>query len=75
MDFTPFANLAANPDAPGQLLDTLNVLMLRGKMTSQFRASLLNAVNAVPAGASQNLDRARTAIYLIGSSSQYQVQQ
>jgi hypothetical protein len=31
-------------------------------------------VNAVPAGASQNLSRAKTAIYLIASSSQFQVQ-
>ena len=74
LNFAPFANLAANPDAPGQLLDVLNVLMLRGEMTAAYRASLLSAINAVPAGASQNDQRARTAIYLIASSSQYNVQ-
>jgi uncharacterized protein (DUF1800 family) len=68
----PFSNLASNPS---QLLDFLNVLMLRGKMTSAMRTSILNAVNAVPSGSGQNPNRARTAIYLIASSSQYQVQQ
>ena len=68
VDLTPFANLAANPS---QLLDSLNVLMLRGKMTSAMRESILNAVS----GSNQNLTRARTAIYLIATSSQYQVQQ
>jgi len=71
-DIAPFGNLASNPN---QLLDFLNVLMLRGKMTSAMRTSLLNAVNAVPSGSSQNANRARTAVYLIATSSQYQVQQ
>jgi hypothetical protein len=33
----------------------------------------LNAMQGVPAGTSQGLTEARTAIYLIASSSQYQV--
>ena len=37
-------------------------------------SSILTALNAVPAGATQGLTRARTAIYLITSSSQYQVE-
>ena len=74
INWTPLANLAANPDAAGQLLDTLNVLMLRGKMSAAYRAQLNNAINAVPAGATQNEQRARTAVYLIASSSQYNVQ-
>jgi 16S rRNA U1498 N3-methylase RsmE len=44
-------------------------------MTSDARASILAAVNAVPAGSTQNLLRAKTAIYLILSSSQYQIEQ
>jgi uncharacterized protein (DUF1800 family) len=75
VDFTTYANLSANPDATGQLLDTLNTLLLHGSMTSDARASILAAVNAVPAGSTQNLARAQTAIYLILSSSQYQVEQ
>jgi len=75
VDFTKYANLSTNPDDPGQLLDSLNALLLHGSMTSDTRASILTAVNAVPAGSSQNLLRAEAAIYLILSSSQYQVEQ
>ena len=74
VDFTPYANLSANPDASGQLLDALNTLLLHGALSSSARASILAAVNAVPAGSTQNLLRAKAAIYLILSSSQYQVQ-
>jgi uncharacterized protein (DUF1800 family) len=73
--FTTYANLAANPNATGQLLDTLNALLLHNSMTADARASILAAVNAVPAGSTQNQLRAQAAIYLILSSSQYQVEQ
>jgi uncharacterized protein (DUF1800 family) len=72
VNYAPFAALAGNPNA---LLDSLNALMLRGKMTGAMRQSILNAVNAVPSGTNQNFNRARAAIYLIATSSQYQVQQ
>ena len=72
VDFTPYATLAATPS---QLLDSLNVLLLHGAMSSSARASILAAVNAVATGSTQNLSRAKTAIYLILSSSQYQVEQ
>jgi hypothetical protein len=75
VSFTTYANLAANPNATGQLLDSLNALLLHNAMTSDARASILAAVNAVPAGSTQNLLRAEAAIYLILSSSQYQVEQ
>jgi hypothetical protein len=71
VDFTPYATLASDPNA---LLDSLNTLLLHGTMSVTARASILAAVNAVPAGSSQNLNRAKTAIYLIASSSQYQVE-
>jgi uncharacterized protein (DUF1800 family) len=75
VSFTTYANLAANPNAMGQLLDTLNALLLHNSMTADARTSILAAVNAVPAGSTQNLARAQAAIYLILSSSQYQVEQ
>ncbi len=75
VSFTTYANLAANPNATGQLLDTLNALLLHNSMTADARTSILAAVNAVPAGSTQNLARAQAAIYLILSSSQYQVEQ
>lgn len=71
--WAPLTALAANPS---QLLDNLNVLLLHGSLSAATRSSILAAVNAVPANASpsQNEQRARTAFYLIASSSQYQVQ-
>jgi uncharacterized protein (DUF1800 family) len=75
VSFTTYANLAANPNATGQLLDSLNALLLHNAMTADARASILAAVNAVPAGSTQNLLRAQAAIYLILSSSQYQIEQ
>ena len=71
VDFSPYANLAANPNA---LLDALNTLLLHGTMPSETRASLLTAMQAVPAGSTQSLQQAKAAIYLIATSSQYQVQ-
>ena len=71
VDFTAYASLAADPNP---LLDSLNALLLHGTMSASARASILTAVNAVPAGANQNLNRAKAAIYLIASSSQYQVE-
>ncbi|MBI3406560.1 MAG: DUF1800 family protein [Acidobacteria bacterium] len=74
VDLTPLMSLSQNPNAAGQLLDTLNLLFMHGSMSSQTRQSILTAVNSVPAGANQLRDRARTALYLVASSSQYQVQ-
>jgi len=77
VDFTSWANLSANPNDTGQLIDSLNALLLHGSLSSSSRAAIVTAVNAVPgpAGATQNLARAKAAIYLVLSSSQYQVEQ
>jgi len=72
VDFTAYANLAGTD--VNQLVNALDVLMLHGALSASSRASILAAVNAVPAGTSQNLHRAKAAIYLIASSSQYQVE-
>jgi len=72
-DFTPYATLAAT--GANQLVDSLNTLLLHGTLSSSSRASILTAINAVPAGASQSMTQAKTAIYLIVSSSQYQIEQ
>ena len=71
INWTPLANQAANPET---LLDNLNTVLLHGTMSASTRSSITTALNAVPAGGSQNEQRARTAFYLITSSSQYQVQ-
>jgi hypothetical protein len=46
--------------------------MMHGTMTAQNRATILTAVQALPA--TDTLGRARAAIYLVATSSQYQVQ-
>ena len=64
--------VAAADTTSNQLLDHLNTRMMHGRMSSQMRTSIITAVNAV---ASTNpLARAQTALYLIATSSQYQVQ-
>jgi hypothetical protein len=69
-NFTTYVNMASNPSA---MIDALNALLLHGTLSAASKTAILTAVNAVPAGANQNLQRAETAIYLIASSSQYQV--
>src|SRR6266404_513889 len=54
------------------LVDALNTNMMHGTMSSSMRTSIINAVTGItsadPAG------RTRTAIYLVATSSQYQVE-
>jgi len=69
IDLTPFNGLAANPD---QLLDALNNLMLHGSMSASMRQAIKGAVSAI--SATNAISRVRTAVYLIATSSQYQVQ-
>jgi len=69
LDLSALTGLTSNPDA---LLDDLNALLLHGTMSTAMRATIRQAVLAVPA--TNTLKRARTAIYLIATSSQYQVQ-
>lgn len=69
IDLTPFNSLAANPD---QLLDALNNLMLHGSMSAEMRQTIKSAVT--PIVATNAILRVRTAVYLIASSPQFQVQ-
>lgn len=71
VDFSSFAGQASNP---GTLVDSLNTLLMHGSMSGSMRSSILAAMQAVPAGTNQALNEAKTALYLMGSSSQYQVQ-
>jgi uncharacterized protein (DUF1800 family) len=71
VDFSSYATQASNPSA---LLGSLNTLMLHGSMSSEMQSSILTAMQAVPSSSKQGLQQAQAAIYLIGTSSQYQVQ-
>ncbi|REJ78047.1 MAG: DUF1800 domain-containing protein [Acidobacteria bacterium] len=62
---------AADPTAE-RLLDELDYKLMHDTMSASMRASILNAVLAVPVDAPDF--RVRTALFLIASSSQYQIQ-
>jgi hypothetical protein len=70
VDFTTWSSLAADPN---KMLDAMNGLFLHGQMSQPMRDSILTAVNAVPAN--NPTLRAKQALYLVLTSSQYQVQQ
>jgi len=69
-----FASYGSEAASPATLLASLNTLMLHGTMPASMQSSILTAMQAVPAGSTQALVQAETAIYLIATSSQYQVQ-
>ena len=64
--------LAVSDPSGGQLVDALNQLLMHGSMSSSMRTSIMQAVQAV--SGADTLKRARTAVYLVATSSQYQVQ-
>ena len=69
IDLTELQLLSANP---ATLVDRLNRLMLHGTMSDDMKNSIIGAVNAV--SSSNTLLRARQALYLVATSSQYQAQ-
>ena len=69
IDLSFWDPLASNPD---RLIDALDRLLLHGAMSAEMRDSVKTAVESVPL--SNPRLRVRTAVYLIASSSQYQVQ-
>jgi uncharacterized protein (DUF1800 family) len=69
LDLSELQALAATPDA---LVQRLNMQLLHGTMSAGMRDTILRAVTAV--AANNPLKRARTALYLVASSSQYQVE-
>jgi uncharacterized protein (DUF1800 family) len=71
IDFSSYATQASNP---GALVDSLNALLMHGTMSSDMKNSIVTAMQSVPAGKKQLTQEAQTAIYLIATSSQYQVQ-
>ena len=68
IDLTSYVNLAGNPQ---QLVDTLDNLLTRGTLSATDKQAVVAAVSSIASTNPQA--RARTAIYLIASSSQFQV--
>ena len=72
IDFSEMQAIAAFDTTCNYLVDELNRRMLHGTMSAAMRANILTAVLAVPS--TDPLTRARQAMYLVATSSQYQVQ-
>ncbi len=72
INLTEMQALAAADTTSNRLLDELNTRMMHGTMTAQNRSTIVTAVNAI--AATDPLGRARAAIYLVATSSQFQVQ-
>jgi uncharacterized protein (DUF1800 family) len=68
LDFTPVIN-AGTPD---QMADLLNAQLLHGTMSSSMKQDIVTAANTISSKDAK--DQARTEIYLVLGSSQYQVQ-
>jgi uncharacterized protein (DUF1800 family) len=69
------ANLEALASNPGNIADALNALMLHGTMSTQMRNSIITVMNGIPTSdANFARKRAQTAVYLVATSSQYDVQ-
>lgn len=69
IDLSTLRTISADPNG---LVEQLNRVLLHGAISTQTRSSIVNAVSAV-ANTNPTL-RAQTALYLVATSSQYQVQ-
>jgi uncharacterized protein (DUF1800 family) len=68
LDFAPLDQLATNPT---NLVNDLNTRLMHGSMSPQMRQTVIDAVTSIQ---NNNRLRVQTAIYIIASSMQYQVQ-
>ncbi len=68
VDFSSYGSMSQSA-----LLSSLNTLLMHGTMSADMQNNITAAMQAVPAGSTQALTQAKTAIYLIATSSQYQV--
>lgn len=69
LDLSAQTQLASNPTA---LVDSLNVLLMSGQMSSNMRSIVINAVNQIPAA--NTLERAQTAVHLIVTSPEFVIE-
>ena len=71
-NFAAMQALAAADATGNQLLDALDYKMMHNTMSPQMRSTILTAVTAIPS--TNSLARTQQAVYLIMTSSQYQIQ-
>jgi len=70
------ASLEALAGNPVDVVNALDALLLHGTMHPQMRTSIVTAMNAINDAnvTTRNQKRARTAVYLVATSSQYDIQ-
>lgn len=70
------ANLEALAGNPVDVVNALDALLLHGTMNAQMRTSIITAMNAINDAnvTTRNQKRARAAVYLVATSSQYDIQ-
>jgi len=75
IDIANLEALAANP-GDFQLTNALNNLLLHGTMSNQMRDAIVTAMNAINDAnlTTRHQKRARAAVYLAATSSQYDIQ-
>lgn len=72
VDLSPLEALASNP---AQVVNNLDTLLMHGTMSSSLRTEVINAITTIPTSdANFARKRAQMAVYLVTTSSQYQVQ-
>ncbi|HYV82169.1 MAG TPA: DUF1800 domain-containing protein [Pyrinomonadaceae bacterium] len=70
------SNLEALAGNPSDVVNALDALMFHGTMQPQMRTSIITAMNTINDAnvTTRNQKRARTAVYLAATSSQYDIQ-
>ena len=70
------ANLEVLAENPVDVVNALDALLLHGTMNAQMRASIITAMNAINDAnvTTRHQKRARAAVYLVATSSQYDIQ-
>ncbi|HVF86759.1 MAG TPA: DUF1800 domain-containing protein [Pyrinomonadaceae bacterium] len=72
LDLAPLEALAGDP---AQLVKALDTLLMHGRMSASMRTATTNAVTSIPTSdANYARKRAQVAVYLVATSSQYQVE-
>jgi uncharacterized protein (DUF1800 family) len=76
ISFASYQTLAANDLTSHQLVDALNTKLMHGTMSVAMNANIVATVNAITNAnlTTQALQRTQTAIYLVATSAQYQVE-
>jgi uncharacterized protein (DUF1800 family) len=76
INFASYQVLAANNTSSQALVDALNTKLMHGTMSAAMNANIVATVNAITnvTPATQALQRTQTAIYLVATSAQYQVE-